>query len=339
LPDAIAVPITPPLSPNDVLAIAAPTGQRVLLVGCSDGELGRALLAGGAGEVVGLDGCARALARSRLTAVLAVDADAAPELPWPKGYFDLVVIEDFSRLRAPASTLAHLRLWLADDGRLVCVVPNGLHEAAVAALLTTGQFPPGAGSRPVSIATALEEIDAAGFQVENDVIQERTEVSAAAPQVSSLAAALGANPGRVADGLSLVRAVLGARPRQRIAASAPTIPDPWHGSRDVKVLITPDLKRPGHAWAGALSALVRGLASAQNVTLGVTLPPEQLDPPPPALQAAVTGVPCDLLLIEEPTDAAGWSRLLAGASTWVSTADQPLLLALARGVGVRVQNS
>ena len=268
-----------------------------------------------------------------------MDADAAPELPWPRGYFDLVVIEDFSRLLAPIATLSHLRSWLADDGRLVCVVPNAFHEAAAIAMLTTGRLPLGAGSRPSSVSDALDEIDAAGFEVEKDRILVRTEASPAAAQLGNLAAALGADPGHVADGLTLVRAVLGARPREQVAAGAAAIPDPWQGSRSVKVLITPDLGRTVDAWATALGSLARALATAPNVTFGITLPLERLDSPPPALHAAVAGVPGHVLLIEEPADAAGWSRLLAGANSWVVTADQPLLLALARTVGVPVQAS
>lgn len=337
MPDATAVPFTPPLSPNDVLAIAAAAGRRVLLVGCTDGELGQALLVAGATEVVGLDGCARALARARLTAVLAVDPDAAPELPWPDGYFDLFVFEDLSRLLAPVQTVAHLGRWLADGGRLVCVVPNVFHEAAAAALLTTGRLPPGAGSRPMSVGAALAALAASGFDVEDDVILVRTEAGAAAAQLGSLATVLGADPAQVADGLTLVRAVFGARPRKRVVAGVSAIPDPWRGSRPVKVLVTPDLEQPDDAWADALGAMARAFASTENVTLGVTLPADRLAAPPPALEAAVAGVTCDLVLIEEPADAAGWSRLFAGAGTWVPTSPRPLQLALARGVGVRVQ--
>ncbi|HTP49585.1 MAG TPA: methyltransferase domain-containing protein [Anaeromyxobacteraceae bacterium] len=337
MPDAATPAALPPLSPEDVVAIAAPAGRRVLLVGCSDGQLGQALLAGGASEVVGLDGCARALARSRLTAVLAMDPDAAPELPWPAGYFDLVVLEDFSRLLAPVPALAHLRRWLADEGRLVAVVPNVLHEAVAAALLTSGRLPSGAGTRPLSVGDALDALDGAGFQVEDDVVLVRTEAGAAAPRLASLATALGADPRRVTDGLTLVRAVLAARPREQATASAPPIPDPWRGSRPVKVLVTPDLKRADDSWAEALHAMARAFATHDNVTLGLTLPAEQLDAPPPALAAAVAGVPCDLVLIEEPADEDGWARLFAGAGTWVKTSPRPLQLALARSVGVQVQ--
>ena len=89
-----------------------------------------AFYVGSGAEVVGLDPCARGLTRSRLTAAYRLSADATPELPYPDGYFDGVVVEDLSALQAAGPALAHLRRWLAPGGRLVVVAHNATHEAA-----------------------------------------------------------------------------------------------------------------------------------------------------------------------------------------------------------------
>jgi hypothetical protein len=328
---------TPPLSADDVVSLAAPEGKRVLDLGCGDGQLGSALLARGASQVVGLDPCARGMARSRLTAVYRVSPDAAPELPYPEGYFDLLVVEDLSGLAAPGPTLAHLRRWLGDEGRVVAVAHNATHEAALVSLLGEGRWPVAAGARPVSMATALETLGSAGLTPEDDMVAVRTEPSQAASVLQQLAEALGAPGPRMADGLTLVRAVLAARPSARRGVRAAALADPWSGSRPVKVLLAPDLGDPGDPWLAALDGLAHGLSGNAGVTLAVALPLPTLTDPPPALRAAVEGTEVDLLLTEAPSDPDGWARLLAGASTWVVTVPRPELAALARWVGVDVQ--
>jgi SAM-dependent methyltransferase len=334
-----APPTAPPLSLEDVVAMAAPAGKRILDVGCGDGEVGAGLLAAGAAEVVGLDACARGLTRSRLTATYRVAADAAPELPYPDGYFDLLLVEDLSALQAPGPALQHLRRWLSDQGRLVAVAHNGSHEAALVGLLSTGRWPASAGRGPLSIGAALEAVEAAGFEADDDVTVVRTEPGAAADVLRQLCEAMGADAAKVADGLTMVRAVLSARPVAALGQAAALIPDPWRGSRPVKVLLVPDLSNQGDPWADALSGLARGLSGNGGVTLAVALPLPLLSSPPQALQDAVEGAEVDLLLTEAPVDDEGWARLLAGASTWVVSAPRPELLAQARLVGVDVQRA
>lgn len=330
-------PATPPLSLEDVVAMAAPAGKRILALNCGDGELAAGLLAAGAQEVVGLDACARGLTRSRLTATYRVSPDAAPELPYADGYFDVLLVEDLSSLLAPGPTLQHLRRWLSDGGRLVAAAHNGSHEAALLALLGEGRWPASAGRSPRSIGTALETVLAAGFLVDDEVTVVRSAPGEAAEPLRRLCEALGAEAAKVADGLTLVRAVLTARPAEPLGQAAPALPDPWRGSRAVKVLVTPDLDNPEDAWLEAVAGLAAGLSGNAGVTLGVALPPGLLAQPPAALVQAVEGVEVDLLLTEAPVDDAGWTRLLAGAGTWIMTGPQPALLALARLVGVDVQ--
>lgn len=330
----MSLPVTPPLSLEDVLSMTQPRGKRVLDVACGDGQLGEVLLTSGAAEVVGVDPCARTLTRSRLTAVFTVDPDAAPELPYPDGYFDLVLVEDVSRLLVPGPTLQHLRRWLSDEGRLVCVAMNPGHEAALAGLLVEGRLPPDAGARALSLGTVLDAIAAAGFAVEDDVVLQRTAPGPAAAALQEAAVALGAEAERVVDGLTLVRALLGARPRPAGLPRPAALPDPWSGSKPIKVLIAPDLPRDA-AWIDDACTLARGLDGNAQVTLGIALPASMLETPPAALQEALGGLRLDVLLTSAPTDAAGWQRIAAGASTVVGLA--PERAALARLVGVEVQ--
>jgi SAM-dependent methyltransferase len=329
----------PALSLDDVVAMAAPAGKRILTVGCGDGEIGAGLLAAGAAEVAGLDPCARGLTRSRLTATYRLSADAAPELPYPDGYFDVLLVEDLSALQAPGPTLQHLRRWVSDQGKLVAVAHHGSHEAALVGLLGTGRWPPSAGRAPLSVGTALEAVEAGGFKADDDVVVVRTEAGVAADVLKQLCEAMGADGAKVADGLTIVRVILSARPAAPLGKAAAPIPDPWRGSRPVKVLLAPDLSNAGDPWAEAVAGLARGLSGNTGVTLAVALPLPLLGSPPQALQDAVEGVEVDLLLTEAPVDDEGWARLLAGASTLVISAPRPELLAQARLVGVDVQQA
>jgi len=329
----------PALTLDDVVAMAAPAGKRILVLGCGDGVIGAGLLAAGAAEVVGLDACARGLTRSRLTATYRVSPDAAPELPYPDGYFDVLLVEDLSSLLAPGPALQHLRRWLSDQGRLVAAAHNASHEAALVGLLATSRWPSSAGRGPLSIGDALEAVETGGFLADDDVTVVRTEPGAAAEVLKQLCQALGADAAKIADGLTMVRVILSARPAVVLGKAAAAIPDPWRGSRPVKVLVTPDLSDPSDAWLEAVAGLAQGLSGNPGVTLGVALPPSHLGTPPAPLQQAVEGKDVDLLLTEAPADAAGWCRLLAGASTWVVTANRPEVLAWARLTGVDVQQA
>jgi SAM-dependent methyltransferase len=281
-----------------------PAGKRILDVACGDGQLGAELRKAGAAEVVGLDPCARALTRSRLTAVFTQDPDAAPVLPYPDGYFDVVLVEDVSRLLVPGPTLQHLRRWLADQGRLVCVVMNAGHEAALAGLIVEGRLSPNAGARAMTPSAALDAMTAAGYRVE--------------------------------DGLTLVRALVAGRPAGQGRRQPPAFQDPWRGSKPVKVLLAPDV-RADPQWVAKAEAVGKGLEGNAEVTLGIALPAQMLESPPAPLRQAMEGLRLDVLLTEAPADAAGWQRMAAGASTVV--APPPERLPLARLVGVDVQGA
>jgi hypothetical protein len=165
----------------------------------------------------------------------------------------------------------------------------------------------------------------------------RTEASPAADILRQLAEALGADPVKIADGLTLVRAILGARPATPAGQRAVALLDPWRGSRPVKVLLAPDLANGRDPWVEALAGLAQGLSGNASVTLAVALPADLLASPPAALADLAERADVDLLLLEAPPDVDGWARLLAGASSWVMTSQRPEVLAMARLVGVEVQ--
>ena len=119
-------------------------------------------------------------------------------------------------------------------------------------------------------------------------------------------------------------------------AIAALAPDPWAGSRPLRVLLAPELADPGDQHERALAALAREPGGRDDVTIGLALPRAALAAIPASLERAAAAGQGDLLLIERPADRADWRRLLAGASRFVATAAQPELRALAAELGVAV---
>jgi methionine biosynthesis protein MetW len=118
--------------------------RRVLDVGCGAGALGAALREERGIEVMGLELSAEAAARARarLDAVVVADLDELDDLPFERGSFDAMVFGDvLEHLRDPHRLLRALRPWLADDGALVCSIPNVGHWSVVLPLLTQDRWP------------------------------------------------------------------------------------------------------------------------------------------------------------------------------------------------------
>ncbi|MEX2015519.1 MAG: glycosyltransferase [Candidatus Hydrogenedentales bacterium] len=100
--------------------------RRVLDVGCGGGELGRALKARGALEVVGIEVVAQAaeLARRHLDDVLCMNLETT-ELPFSDGHFDCVVCGDvLEHLVDPAAALRKLARVVRAGGTFVISIPN-----------------------------------------------------------------------------------------------------------------------------------------------------------------------------------------------------------------------
>lgn len=111
---------------------------RVLDVGCATGEVGAALKAHGkAREVVGLElsPAAAAEARRYLDAVIEGDIESV-ELPYPDGYFDLLLYADvLEHLKNPWELAARQRRLLRPGGRVVASLPNIGHYSTLLMLL------------------------------------------------------------------------------------------------------------------------------------------------------------------------------------------------------------
>jgi SAM-dependent methyltransferase len=345
---AASIPASPEHDREDMVSRTAPFGRRVLDVGCASGALGAAMLAAGATEVVGIEPDARAaaIARGRLTAVYGFDLDGLPELPYPAGYFDVIALSHvLNQLPDPLASLRHLRRWLADDGRVVCSIPNVRHESILLPLLVEGRWdeagcglPDRRHRRHFTLESMTALLRQAGFEPEVRVDGIHSSPSLRIELAAELVAALGGDPVRFRREARALQVILSARPATPLGSRAEPILDPWRGSRPVRVLVAPDLADPADGWARALAQVVDGLGSCDNVTVGVALPLPLLDPPPPGLLPVAERSRVDLLLTEAPGDEAGWERMLAGASTWIATSAHAPLRRLAARVGVDVQD-
>ncbi|MFH1485419.1 MAG: glycosyltransferase [Chloroflexota bacterium] len=110
----------------EVVQLVPQTARRVLDVGCAAGAMGKALKERGVETVVGVEINAEVaeVAATRLDQVIVGDIDNI-ELPFDDGYFDCIVLADvLEHMRDPWSVVGKLVPLLAEDGCLVCSVPN-----------------------------------------------------------------------------------------------------------------------------------------------------------------------------------------------------------------------
>ncbi len=334
----------------EVVALAQPRGRRVLDVGCAAGAMGAAMLAQGAEEVVGVEVHAGAAsrARGRLTAVYRLDIESLPELPYPQRYFDVITLADvLEHLRDPVAVLRHLGRWLAPDGRVVCSLPNVRHQSVLLPLLLEGRWDyQDAGVldrthlRFFTPATAVSLLADAGLVVAGPVQAVVTPPARELEAAARMVAALGYDAARFTSEASIVQVLLSAGLSRASDAGSEALVDPWRGSRPTRILLAPDAARPDDCWRDAMAALAPAAAANPDVTLGIALPLESHAMAPAELAAASGDFEgeCDLLLIEAPTSAAAWERLLAGASLWVKTSPRLDVEAAAQRVGVEIRD-
>ncbi|MDF1606177.1 class I SAM-dependent methyltransferase [Nocardioides sp. YIM 152315] len=114
------------------------SGVRVLDVGCATGSLARALRGRGC-RVWGVDRDAAAAERARphLEQLVIADLDVAPLTDhFERGSFDVIVFGDvLEHLVDPTRVLREAVELLADDGRVVCSIPNIAHGSVRLSLL------------------------------------------------------------------------------------------------------------------------------------------------------------------------------------------------------------
>jgi 2-polyprenyl-3-methyl-5-hydroxy-6-metoxy-1,4-benzoquinol methylase len=128
----------------ELSALVPPHARRILDVGCGGGALGAALKAEQPGRVViGLEGFpeAAARARARLDDAICLDLDNVDELPSGLGSFDAIIFGDvLEHLRDPIPLVRTMLAALAEDGVLVCSIPNVKHWTVLHPLLVRDRW-------------------------------------------------------------------------------------------------------------------------------------------------------------------------------------------------------
>jgi 2-polyprenyl-3-methyl-5-hydroxy-6-metoxy-1,4-benzoquinol methylase len=199
------------------------SARRVLDVGCGAGTLGAVLKEETGAAVVGIEVFEEAadIAQTRLDAVLRLDLQRLESLPYPDGYFDAMTFGDvLEHMHDPHGLLRTLRRYLADDGTIVCSIPNLKHWSVLFQLIVRDRFTyadKGLLDRTHVHFFTLEEIgellDATGFQV---TAMQANRVEECPPEVATLAqfaAQFGADADDVLQRLNAYQYVVTARPR------------------------------------------------------------------------------------------------------------------------------
>lgn len=134
-------------TPRPDVAALVPAGARAILdVGCSNGALGRSLMAQVPGRVLcGIEADASFIAEAQREFELLVHADLNL-LDWDAALagrrFDCIIFADvLEHLVDPLRSLDQARAHLAPGGVLVVSLPNVRHLSALAAIFVGGRFP------------------------------------------------------------------------------------------------------------------------------------------------------------------------------------------------------
>lgn len=128
---------------EEATTLVAPSGLRVLDVGCGSGVVGAGLKRAGAREVVGIEYDADAARRAALVLdrVLTGDVDTVP-LDFAPGSFDLMLCLDvLEHLPYPEATLKRLLPFLGADGTLLVSLPNMRYAGTLKKLIFEADWP------------------------------------------------------------------------------------------------------------------------------------------------------------------------------------------------------
>ena len=106
--------------------VEIPAGARILDLGCAQGDLGELLKKQCEVEVIGIElnpDLAQIAAR-KLDSVFVGDIEQI-ELPYPHGYFDVLIFADvLEHLKDPWNTLARYKHYLKPSGMVILSIPN-----------------------------------------------------------------------------------------------------------------------------------------------------------------------------------------------------------------------
>lgn len=206
----------------DLRGLIPATARRVLDVGCGAGTLGAVVKQQTGAEVVGIEVFeeAAAIAETQLDAVLRLDLQTLTQLPYPDGYFDAMTFGDvLEHMHDPHGLLRTLRRYLADDGTIVCSIPNLKHWSVMFQLIVRDRF--SYGDKGLLDRThvhffTLEEIGAmleeTGFQTTALCANTVEPVPAEVATLANFAGQFGEDPDDVLQRLNAYQYVIAARP-------------------------------------------------------------------------------------------------------------------------------
>jgi O-methyltransferase len=316
----------------EIVPMVEPAGKRILEIGCGDGALGRAFLAAGALQVVGVASEVSATARQGLTAVFKAGSDVVPQLPYPDGYFDIVTfVNVLESVDDPARLIGSARRYVRDGGHVVGIVENARHESVVLPLLFKGEMQ--RESARFFTRSELERVLlTAGFEMSN-VAAQTTEPSKTLPIMTELVASAGGNAQLFAEEAVATHLIFAARPSNALGAAPADVPNLWVTAKtDERVMF---LAGGNPEWEVALAKVVNAYAKTGKATIGLPLRANDLQSPPPAL-LKIIGDDVDAVLMEAPTDDNGWARLVAGSTSVAIGKGQTMLRNVARTVGTPI---
>jgi len=129
--------------PRADLAALIPEGtRRILDVGCGDGKTGPVLKERGFREIVGIELDPRAAEMATRSYDRVIVGNVEEEmLPFPRGYFDCILYGDIlEHLVDPWKVLRGHREFLADEGSIVCSIPNIRYYKILKSLVLKGRW-------------------------------------------------------------------------------------------------------------------------------------------------------------------------------------------------------
>ena len=115
-----------PHSPHTKIVKYVGNGKKVLDVGCATGYVAHELMKKGC-RVVGIDidKAMAEVAKSYCDRVIVANVEEIEELPFPEGYFDIIIFSDvLEHLKRPDLALIAFKRYLNPNGFVIASIPN-----------------------------------------------------------------------------------------------------------------------------------------------------------------------------------------------------------------------